>query len=76
MFALIAKALGSATSSVFRPRSTLCFKNLLGTTTHADCNPPKLKTFEPAIQVIDMSRQTSFTLANGIYSFPGLVISQ
>ena len=74
--AVIAKALGSATSSVFNAHHTLWRRLRFGTMTAAVCKPAILKHFVGAIHVILISAHSSETDANGTYSFCGCVISQ
>ena len=63
-----AKEFGSATSSVFSPRQTLCRRFGFGTATAAVCSPARLKAFVGAIQVMLVFLQFSETEAKGIYS--------
>ena len=72
----IAKAFGSATSSVFKALQILCLKNLFGIITAAVCNPAMLKVFVGAMQVRLIFAQVSETEAKGIYSLSGSVKSQ
>ena len=74
--AVIANAFGSATSSVFSPRHTLCRSTGSGTITAAVCNPARLNVLVGAMQVTEFMRQCSLTEENGTYSNPGSVRSQ